>query len=51
MGEAERVAELLASRDPRLVAGIKECVLNGMDMPLDAALGLEDRVARRIILA
>lgn len=49
MSEAESIAELLASRDPKAVAAIKECVRSGMDMPLDAALGLEDRVAQRVL--
>ncbi|MCH7744501.1 MAG: enoyl-CoA hydratase/isomerase family protein [Chloroflexi bacterium] len=47
--EAERVAQLLASRKPEILAAVKTALLDGMDMPLASALELEERLAFQIM--
>ena len=47
--EAERVARLLASRSPEILAAVKTALLDGMDMPLASALELEERLAYQVI--
>ena len=46
--ETQRAALALAELDPRAVAAAREALLSGADMPLDAALRLEARLAERI---
>ena len=46
--ETQRAALALAELDPRPVAAAREALLSGADMPLDAALRLEARLAERI---
>ena len=43
-----RLATDLASRRPEVLAGVKEAVLMGMDLPLANGLELEERLARRL---
>ncbi len=46
--ETQRAALALAELDPRAAAAAREALLSGADMPLDAALRLEARLAERI---
>ena len=49
LADAERVAETLASRDPAAMAAAKTAIASGSDMPLDAGLALEARLAARLL--
>lgn len=49
MAEAQSVADALAALDPNAVALAKQAIVEGADMPLAAALALEERLARRLI--
>ncbi|MEA2624960.1 MAG: 3-hydroxypropionyl-coenzyme dehydratase [Candidatus Binatota bacterium] len=46
--EADRLARSLAEIDGRLAAATKELVIRGLDLPLEAALARERRVAARV---
>ena len=48
MQEAEEIAHRLATLNPNALALTKRAVLEGMDMPLAAALELERRLAARV---
>ncbi len=48
LDEAHRTALSLAGMDPRAVTAAKEALLSGADMPLDAALRLEARLAESL---
>jgi enoyl-CoA hydratase/carnithine racemase len=48
LAEAKKVADGLARLDSPALAAAKEAVVDGMDMPLAAALSLERRLALRL---
>ena len=49
--EAEAVARRLATRSPAAVAYVKEAVTAGLDLPLEQALALEERLATLALLS
>ena len=48
-GEAEHLAVELAARTPEAVTGAKAAVLEGMDLPLEEGLHLEERLTARLL--
>ena len=48
--ESERLAQALSSRRPEALTAVKTAVLEGMDLPLDQGLELEDRLAAQLIV-
>ena len=42
--ESDRVARELASRNPEVIAAVKAAVIQGMDLPLERGLDLEERL-------
>ena len=49
LDEAHRAALTLAELDPRALAAAKEALHSGADMPLEAALRLEARLAESLV--
>ena len=49
LDQAERVARDLASGSPEAMAAVKAAIVEGMDMPLERALELEERLAVRVL--
>ena len=49
LDQVERIAQELASRKPEMLASIKTAVLDGMDLPLEHGLKLEERLAVQVL--
>ena len=48
--ESERVAQALSSRSPEVLTAVKTAVLEGMDLPLDQGMELEDRLVAQLMV-